>query len=94
MKVTIRIDVLGRDKSHFEKYQSDSTKTFSETDIIRILDFLIDNIFVMFGGHVFQRTVGIPMDTNCDPFLAGLFLYSHKADFTQGLLRKSEEKLA
>jgi len=28
-----------------------------------MLDFLIDNIFVLFGGRVFQQTIGIPMCT-------------------------------
>ena len=37
------------------------TKQFSGTDIIKMLKFLIDNIFVKFGGRVFQQTVGIPM---------------------------------
>ena len=41
-----------------------------------MLGFLIDNIFVFFGGHVFQSTVGIPMSTNCAPPLADLFRYS------------------
>jgi hypothetical protein len=30
-------------------------------------EFLIDNIFVSFGGTLFQQVVGIPMDTNCAP---------------------------
>ena len=38
-----------------------------------MLEFLIENIFVMFGGRVFQQTVGIPMGTNCAPLLADLF---------------------
>ena len=50
------------------KKHSDSSKTFSETDIIYMLEFLIDNIFVIFGGCVFQQTVGIPTGTNCAPF--------------------------
>jgi hypothetical protein len=69
--------VLGRDRSYFVKHHSDSTKIFSETDIFNMLEFLIDNIFAMFGGRVFQQTVGIPMDTNCASLLADLFLYSH-----------------
>jgi hypothetical protein len=56
--------------------------------------FLIDNIFVNFGGRVFQQTVGIPMGTNCAPLLAGLFLYSYEADFIKMLLKKNEKKLA
>ena len=38
-----------------------------------MLDFLIDNIFVEFGGRVFQQTVGTPMCTNCAALLADLF---------------------
>jgi hypothetical protein len=59
-----------------------------------MLEYLIDSIFVMFGGRVFQQTVGIPMGTNCAPLLAELFLYSYEADFIQGLLKKNEKKLA
>jgi hypothetical protein len=47
--------VLGRDISYFvKKTHSDSTKKFSETDIINMLEFLIDNIFVIFGERVFK----------------------------------------
>ena len=76
------------------KKHSDSTKKFSETNIINMLEFLIDNIFVIFGGRVFQQTVGIPMGTQCAPLLADLFVYWHDADFIQGLLKKNEKKLA
>ena len=59
-----------------------------------MLEFLIDYIFVMFGGHVFLQTVNIPMDTNCVPLLADLLLCSYEADFIQGLLKKNKKKLA
>jgi hypothetical protein len=84
--------VLGRDIFHFVKQHSDSTKKLSEIDVINLLEFLIDNIFAMFG--VFQQTVGIPLGTNCAHFLADLFLYSYEAYFMQGLLKKNQKKLA
>ena len=84
--------VLGRDTSYFVNNHSDSTRKFSETDIITMLKFVIDNIFAMFGGRVFQQTVDIPMGTNCAPLLANLFFYSYEADFIQGLLKKNEKK--
>jgi len=46
--------VLGRDKSCFVKNHSDSTKKFS--DIIKMLKFFIDTMFVMIGGHVYQQS--------------------------------------
>ena len=43
---------------------------YSEEQVISMLGFLIDNIFVSFGGTLFQQVVGIPMGTNCAPLLA------------------------
>ena len=65
--------VLGRDISYFVKHHCDSTKKFPENDIINMLEFLIDNIFGMFGWRVFQQTVGISLGTNCAPLLANLY---------------------
>ena len=59
-----------------------------------MLEFLVDNIFVVFGGKVFQQIVGIPMGTNCAPLLADIFLYSYEADFIQALLSTGKKKLA
>ena len=79
---------LFRKQNHY-----DSTKQFSETDIFEMFEVLIENIFVLFGGRVFQQTIGIHIGTNCAPLLTDLFLYSYEADFIQGLLKKNEKKL-
>ena len=80
--------VLGRDIYYFAKKHSDSTKKFAETDIINMLEFLIDNTFVICGGRVFQQTFGIPMGTNCALLPADLFIYSYEA------VKKNKKKLA
>jgi hypothetical protein len=33
--------------------------------VVSMLELLIDNMFVSFGGTLFQQVVGIPMGTNC-----------------------------
>jgi hypothetical protein len=66
-----------------------------KTDIIKMLEFLIDNIFVMFGGRVFQQqTVGYLWIQTVIFFSLAFPLYSYEADFIQGLLKKNENKLA
>jgi hypothetical protein len=50
----------------------------------------IDNIFVSFGGTLFQQVVGIPMGTNCAPLLADLFLYSYESEFLQKLVKEKK----
>ena len=85
--------VLGHEETYFVKEHSDSKNKYSEDDIIKMLEFLVDNIFVVFAGKVFQQTVGIPMGTNCAPLLA-IFLYSYEADFIQSLLSTGKKHLA
>jgi hypothetical protein len=68
--------VQGRDRFYFvKKNHSDSIKKCSESDIINMLEFLIDNIFVLFGGRVFEQKVGMLIGSNHAPLLADLFLY-------------------
>ena len=64
---------LGREGPYFVKEHSDSINKYTEDDIINMLEFLIDNIFVVFGGKVFQQIVGIPMGTYCAPLLSDNF---------------------
>ena len=59
-----------------------------------MLESLVDNIFVVFGGKVFQQIGGIQMDTNCAPLLADIFLYSYEVDFIQSLLSTGKRTLA
>jgi hypothetical protein len=47
----------------------------------------IDNIFVSFGGTLFQQVIGIPIGTNCAPLLADLFSYSYESEFLQKLVK-------
>ena len=85
--------VVGHNSSYFVKNTSNATNKYTEDDIVRMLDFLIDNIFVECGGVIFQQVIGIPMSTNCAPLLAD-FLYSNDAEFIQTLIKSGKRHLA
>ena len=85
--------VLGREGPYFVKEHSYSKNKYNEEDI-KMLEFLVDNIFVVFAGNVFQQIIGIPMGTNCAPLLADIFLYSYEAEFIQSLLSAGKKRLA
>ena len=59
-----------------------------------MIEFLVDNIYVRFGGQLFQQMVGIPMGTNCAALLADLFLYSYENEFLDKLIKEGKRKLA
>ena len=88
--------VLGREGPYFVKEHSYSKNKYTkdDVDIVNMLEFLVDNNFVVFGGKVFQQIVGIPMGTNCAPLLADIFLYSYEAEFIQSLLSTGKKKIA
>ena len=86
--------VVGYKSTYFVKDHSEAKNKYTEDDIVRMLEFLIDNIFVECGGVIFQQVIGIPMGTNCAPLLADLFLYSYEAEFIQTLIKSGKRHLA
>ena len=50
-------------------------------NICKMIEFLINNIFMQFGGRLFRQVIGIPMGTNCAPLLADLFLTLMRTKF-------------
>ena len=77
----------------FVKEHSDWKDKYNEEDIFKMLEFLVDNIFVVFAGKVFQQIIGIPMGTNCAALLADIYLYSYEAEFIQSLLSAGKKRL-
>ena len=82
---------VGRNKSYFTR---DGDNKYTNNDICKMIEFLVDNICVRFGGQLFRQTIGIPMRTNCAPLLADLFLYSYESEFLDKLVKEGKRKLA
>ena len=79
--------VLGYNSTYFSNKIQKGKICYSEEQVISMLEFLIDNIFVSFGGTLFQQVVGILMGTSCAPLLADLFVYSYESEFLQKLVK-------
>ena len=43
---------------------------------------------------IFCQVIGIPMETNCAPLLADLFLYSYENEFLDNMIRSGHRRLA
>ena len=59
-----------------------------------MIEFLVENIYVRFGGQLFRQMVGIPMGTYCAPLLADLFLCSNENEFLDKLIKEDKRKLS
>ena len=67
---------------------------YTVDNIYKMIEFLVDNIFVQFGGCIFFQVIGIPVGTNCAPSLADLFLYSYENEFVDNMIRRCHRRLA
>ena len=85
--------VITRQLGYFSN-NIDAKSKYTDVEVIKMLNFLIDNIFVKFAGKTFRQTIGIPMGTNCAPLLADLFLYSYEAEFIQSLQKAGSKRIA
>ena len=58
------------------------------------LVYLLDNTFIRFGTKLYRQSIGIPMGTNCAPFVADLFLFwrdmGYETDFMKSLSRANQ----
>ena len=56
--------------------------------LTHLVEWLIDNTYVIVGNQVLRQTIGIPMGTDCAPFLANLFLFAYEFRYMNNLLKQ------
>ena len=83
-----------RNKSCFTSDPLNGDNKYTANDICKMIEFLVDNIYVRFGGQLFRQMVGISMGTNCALLLTDLFLYSYENEFLDKLIKEGKRKLA
>ena len=68
-------------------FTSDAVKSFNclVRKCVEDLTFLLDNIYIRFGSKLYRQIVGIPMGTNCAPFVVDFFLFFYERDFVLSL---------
>jgi hypothetical protein len=69
-------------------YKTNNSYRVSKDDLTHI-NFFIDNIYIDVGKNIFRQKIGIPMGTDCAPFLANLFLYALEFKFLEKLSKEN-----
>ena len=68
-------------------------KLLSCQSVCEDLIYLLDNIYIRFGTKLYRQIIGIPMDTNCAPLIAGLLYFAMKEISRRLFLTLSKLKL-
>ena len=85
---------VGWERSFFSAKTYRGFKCFSLHDFKDAIKFIIQEVFVQFGGLVFKQTKGVPMGGNSSPLLADLFLTHCEFVFMKNLISDKKFGLA
>ena len=83
----------GRNKSYFTSDPFNGDNKYTANDICKIIEFLVDNIYVRFGGQLFLQMVGIPIGKTVSHYWLTCFSIPLKMSFSINSLRKAKENL-
>ena len=85
--------VVSGDRTFFTNEETSVGKKYDETLTCQMIDFLIDNIYIKIGNHVFRQCIGIHMMDiwiSVPHFLINLFLYSYKVEFLRSMKKSNK----
>ena len=70
------------------------TNSMSIQQLINAVNHVIDQNFIIYKGEVYRQSIGIPMGTNCAPYLANLFLHLYEHNYIEHLLNTQQHDTA
>ena len=82
-----------RNKSYFTSDPLNGDNKYTANDICKMTEFLVDDIYVRFGGQLFRQMVGIPMGRNVIHYWLTCFSIPMKMGLWINSLRKAKESL-
>ena len=63
---------------------------FNEKSLSDAVLYIIDNSYISYHGHIYRQIIGIPMGTNCAPFIANIYLHTFEYEYIKKLVSKGE----
>ena len=70
-------------RTYFSSSELSGGCSFRIGDMMEILEFILDNIFVKFGDQVFKQVIGIPIGLDSGQDIANLLLFSYESNYVE-----------
>ena len=86
------ISVTGKKAFMCDERKSNFTVNIDQ--LIECINFIIDQSYIVYKGEVFRQCIGIPMGTNCAPYIANLFLHAYEDNFIDKMVQQGRSHLA
>ena len=84
---------ISKNKAYMTVNKSKTGISLNAAELTECIEFVIDNSFIMYKKKIYRQKLGIPMGTNCAPYLANLFLYAYEEAYISNMIQKGESSL-
>ena len=76
-----------------KKPKNTKVKYVDKEEIMFMLQYLLNNIYVKYKDSIFRQIIGVPMGTDCAPDLANLFLFVFEYKYVMNLISEGDPDL-
>ena len=85
---------LTEKSAYFSNKRSKKCVSLNAAEFLEMVEFIIDNSYVMYQHKVSRQVIGIPMGTNCAPDLANIYLHVFEYNYIHSLVSNGNLDLA
>ena len=74
-------------------FEPKNSKNFLKVDkfiLLELIEFVIGNTYFQFGDEIYKQEIGIPMGTDCAPWLANLTLFAYEFNFMADKMKSKD----
>ena len=75
--------------AYFSSKQNNRGCSFRLTDMIEILEFMLDNIYIKFGNMVYKQVIGVPIGSDAGAEIANLLLFSYESEYIEKVSKQN-----
>ena len=80
--------------AYFSRTKSKTNVCYTKETLVSAIEYIIDNSYITFQDIIYRQIVGIPMGTNCAPYLANIYLHVFEYNYLSLLVSKGQIDIA
>ena len=89
-----RYIIISEQSAYFSNKRSNKHVSLTIAEFLTLVDYIVDNSYVLYKNNVYRQIIGIPMGTNCAPDLANIYLHVYEYAFIHNLICNGDLILA
>ena len=80
--------------AYFNKSRNNTNRCFNKEQLVEAVKCIINNAYIMYHDVLYRQVIGVPMGTNCAPYLANIYLHHYEYEYLKLLVRQGDIQTA